>query len=196
MKEHAALKEWAVTIKALDEGRQVLLLRKGGIHEKRFEVPHRQFYLYTTYEHQRADLLKPEYLPHLEATLAERIGPESVIITHWAEAADVYWVTEEETLAALAPFHIWTDDYAQKRLHWRPKHPLAVMMVRAYRLPQARILPVLPEYVGCTSWLTLKADDLSTDGMQPVVSDDEFAAQVAQVKAVLRAASPEEAAAG
>jgi hypothetical protein len=29
----AALKEWAVVCKALEEGRQILLLRKGGIME-------------------------------------------------------------------------------------------------------------------------------------------------------------------
>ena len=41
----AALKEWAIVCKALEEGRQVLLLRKGGIMEYRqgFEVKHEQF---------------------------------------------------------------------------------------------------------------------------------------------------------
>ena len=55
-----ALKEWAVTVQALAQGRQVLLLRKGGIHEegKDFRVVHPEFLLYPTYEHQREDLLK------------------------------------------------------------------------------------------------------------------------------------------
>ena len=36
----SALKEWAVVARALGSGRQTLLLRKGGIHERRgeFEV--------------------------------------------------------------------------------------------------------------------------------------------------------------
>ena len=43
-----ALKEWAVTVRALAQGQQILLLRKGGIHEsgKDFRVIHPQFLLY------------------------------------------------------------------------------------------------------------------------------------------------------
>ena len=56
-----ALKEWAVTCQALARGEQVLLLRKGGIHEdsKDFRVIHREFLLYPTYEHQKRELLQP-----------------------------------------------------------------------------------------------------------------------------------------
>ena len=56
MAEHA-LKEWAVTCEALARGSQVLVLRKGGIGEKRFELPHARFYLFPTsvsYTHLRA----------------------------------------------------------------------------------------------------------------------------------------------
>ena len=68
-----ALKEWAVTVKALAEGQQILLLRKGGIHEesKDFRVIHPEFLLYPTFEHQREDLLREEYQPDLRAVLAE-----------------------------------------------------------------------------------------------------------------------------
>ena len=39
-----ALKEWAVTVRALAEGEQLLTLRKGGIREdnKHFELEHEQ----------------------------------------------------------------------------------------------------------------------------------------------------------
>ena len=53
-----ALKEWAVTIAALAAGDQVLIVRKGGIGEKRFELPHPRFYLFPTYAHQRPELLE------------------------------------------------------------------------------------------------------------------------------------------
>ena len=48
----AALKEWAVVCQALEEGRKVLLLRKGGIMEYRegFQVKHNSFMLYPTFE--------------------------------------------------------------------------------------------------------------------------------------------------
>jgi hypothetical protein len=43
-----AFKEWAVTVRALAEGEQLVALRKGGIREenKHFEVEHEQFFLY------------------------------------------------------------------------------------------------------------------------------------------------------
>lgn len=46
----AALKEWAIVCKALEEGRQVLLLRKGGIMEYKqgFEIKHNKFLLFPT----------------------------------------------------------------------------------------------------------------------------------------------------
>jgi hypothetical protein len=48
-----ALKEWAITVEAMAQGDQVLLLRKGGIHEegKDFRVIHDEFLFYPTYLH-------------------------------------------------------------------------------------------------------------------------------------------------
>jgi len=58
---NVALKEWAIVDEWLGSGRQVVLLRKGGIHEQRgqFEVEHREFFLFPTYVHQKADDLVP-----------------------------------------------------------------------------------------------------------------------------------------
>ena len=71
-----ALKEWAITCEAIGRGEQILLLRKGGIHEdgKDFRVIHREFLLYPTYEHQKADLLRTEHQPALEALLERPHG--------------------------------------------------------------------------------------------------------------------------
>src|SRR6266545_131506 len=57
-----ALKEWAVVVEAIREGRQIILLRKGGIHERgdRFAAEAGEFLFFPTFEHQKPDLLKPE----------------------------------------------------------------------------------------------------------------------------------------
>ena len=57
-----ALKEWAVAVKSLGRGEQVIILRKGGIHreDRDFRLVHPLFLLYPTYEHQKAELIKPE----------------------------------------------------------------------------------------------------------------------------------------
>ena len=55
-----AFKEWAVTVRALAEGEQLVTLRKGGIREenKHFEIEHDRFFLYPTFEHRRNDVVR------------------------------------------------------------------------------------------------------------------------------------------
>ncbi|NUK55702.1 DUF1802 family protein, partial [Streptomyces lunaelactis] len=43
-----ALKEWSAAVHALLDGRQQILLRKGGIHEKRFTLADSRFLLFPT----------------------------------------------------------------------------------------------------------------------------------------------------
>ena len=62
-----AFKEWAVTVRALAEGEQLLTLRKGGIREdgKHFELQHDRFFLYPTFDHQRNDLVRASHMPEM-----------------------------------------------------------------------------------------------------------------------------------
>ena len=74
----AAFKEWAVTVRALAEGEQLLTLRKGGIREenRHFEIEHDQFFLYPTFDHQRNDLIRCSHHPELARALEEGVWPE------------------------------------------------------------------------------------------------------------------------
>ncbi len=185
-----ALKEWAVTIDALDKGRQVLLLRKGGIHEKEFKLEHDAFLLYPSFEHQKANLLKPEYLPDLQRVLAPWGGEvpkgplPTVTFTHFCHATEVIEVTESEAVDALSPCYIWTPEYAQSRHYWRPKKPLEIVLVRAYRLEHATTIPVADYFAGCKSWVELP-DGIDLGVLTPVVDDATYAAEVAKVKTAL-----------
>ena len=113
-----ALKEWAVTVQTLGQGGQILLLRKGGIHEdgKEFRVLHSQFLLFPTYEHQRPDLIKESRRRDLQSVLTRDHNLESVCFTHWAQVEEVIELLDEAAVRRLFPYHIWTDDYVQKRL--------------------------------------------------------------------------------
>ena len=181
-----ALKEWAVTVQALALGQQVLLLRKGGIHEagKDFRVIHPQFLLYPTYEHQRADLLKPEQQPALQQLLAGAPRREAITFTHWASVAEVVEVADQEKVDALSPHYIWTRAYAQSRLHWKPMLPLSILLLRVYRMGRPVTVPCLPEYGGCTSWVEIMPT-VSLGNLQPVLSDQEFQGQVDAIKGSL-----------
>ena len=66
-----AFKEWAVTVRALAEGEQLVTLRKGGIREpnKHFEVEHDRFFLYPTFDHQRRELVRESHQPELRRAL-------------------------------------------------------------------------------------------------------------------------------
>jgi hypothetical protein len=186
-----ALKEWAVAVKALEEGREVLILRKGGIHEKRFPLEHREFLLYPTYDHQREDLLKPDFHWDLKEVLLMRCPPGKVRISAFARATDVWELRSAEALLALSPHFMWTAEYAGERLRWRPTQPLRVVALRVYRLPEPRIIDALPEYGGCLSWLEL-AEAFSLADVQPVLDDAAYAARIAPIRAILQSAiSPE-----
>jgi hypothetical protein len=181
-----AFKEWAVTVRALADGKQIVLVRKGGIREegREFRVEEPRFLLYPTYEHQRADLLQPPYRPDLDAALAGQPPADLVRLEYWAEVTDVHQTLEAAEVEALAPHYIWTTTYAEERLRWRPKKPLSIMLLRVYRLAAPQTLPVLPNYGGCKSWLTLE-QPLSLEGMQPVLDDTTYAARRAAVLAAL-----------
>ena len=63
-----AFKEWAVACDALRDGRQILLIRKGGIREEGgvFTMTDREFFLMPTFEHQNSSLLQSHVLPEYE----------------------------------------------------------------------------------------------------------------------------------
>ncbi len=181
-----ALKEWAVTERALAEGEQVLLLRKGGIHEegKEFRVIHREFLLYPTYEHQREDLLKPRYREDLRAVLAEPHNPQQITFSQWARVQEVIEVTERQKVEALSPHYIWTTDYAEQRLHWKPRSPLQILLVRLYWLAAPQTIPFLAAYAGCKSWVALE-QEVSLGALTPMLSEEKFRAKAEMVRRVL-----------
>jgi len=64
-----------VVVDALVRGEQVLDLRKGGLHEegRAFALRAARFWLFPTYEHQHAELVKPAHRPALERVLAAQV---------------------------------------------------------------------------------------------------------------------------
>lgn len=181
-----ALKEWAVTVDALAQGRQILLLRKGGIHEegKDFRVIHPEFLLYPTYEHQREDLLKDENQEQLRGLLVQPHSRDEIRFSHWAKVEELVEISQQEPVDALSPHHIWTKEYAQSRLHWKPMLPLSIMLMRVYCMEQPVTVPFLPEYQGCTSWVDILSN-VELGKVEPVVSDEDFQRMVDEIKGCL-----------
>ena len=181
-----ALKEWAVAVKALSKGEQILILRKGGIHraDKEFRVVHPEFLLYPTYEHQRRELVQATSHLDLEHTLIENENPKLIEFSHWCEVTDKFEVSEQDVLDDIAPYHLWTSDYASKRLRWRPKQPLTIALLRMYSMERPQSLRVLDEYGGCKSWVELE-QKVQLGEMTPVLSDEEYEAQANVIRRAL-----------
>src|SRR3954465_4850165 len=197
-----AFKEWAVTVRALAEGEQLLTLRKGGIREadRHFDVEHERFFLYPTFDHQRTDLVRESHKPALRRALGGGVGPEGeppadalsrdggiaqperVRIRAWAEVAGHFTITDRRCVDGLSPYYVWTPDYAEKRLAWKRRFPLHVLLLRTYRIPRPVTVKVRDEYGGCRSWLDLQRD-LPFEGT-PVLSDDEFERAAEEIEAI------------
>ena len=151
-----ALKEWAVAIKALEAGKTIMLLRKGGIHERggSFYVAQRDVLLYPTYEHQQGFMLKPEY-GDMISPVTPGWRPETVRISSWASITDILPINDESTVNSLLSFHIWNKYFICDRLKWKPSQPLYVLLLRTYKLPQNQEIVYRREYGGCKSWIDL-----------------------------------------
>lgn len=181
-----ALKEWAVTVRALDRGEQIFLLRKGGIREegKDFRVQYPDFLLYPTFEHQKEGLLKEFYREELADILSTSQADGTITFSSWASVEEVIDVSDQERLDSLAPHHIWSSDYAQQRLRWKPRHPLSVILLRIYRLAEPVTVPYLTAYGGCKSWVGLD-QSVTLGDLTPVLEESEFRRRVANVRDAL-----------
>jgi len=163
------LKEWATVCQALETGRQVLLLRKGGIYEAagEFELENPQFLLFPTYLHQNLVMLKPADQAGFEARSSE---PQQIRLSAAGEVTDIVQLKSRSQMDALDAEHVWTAPLIDMRFNYKPQNPLYLMLVRAYRLSEPVTVENTPEYAGCKSWVPLE-QTIDTSNAQPVIDD-------------------------
>ncbi len=170
-----AFKEWAVIAKALAEGRQSLILRKGGIAEQRglFQPEYSEFLLYPTAFHEHRDKVKPTFADCFEA--AERDKPPAGLLRfqHVVRVQRVWHITDLAKALALDPLHAWTPEVVTQRFTYRTPG-LYVLAVRVFHLPQPVERSNRADYAGCKTWVSLDSG-VDTTGITPVLSEDAFA---------------------
>jgi len=150
-----ALKEWGAAVQALLDGRQTVLLRKGGIAEKRFELSAPEFVFFPTVEHSHAARVRPEFSDLLERAAGDSSDTD-VMLRGGAKVVAAVSVERPERLDDIADLHIWTAESVQNdRLDFRPRHRLTVLVVQAKPLVAPVRLPRTPDYAGCRSWVDL-----------------------------------------
>jgi hypothetical protein len=170
-----ALKEWAVLDSAIESGRQIVLLRKGGISESTggFQLEHHEFLIFPTYVHQNAAMLKTPWAGQVKKVDAE---PGSVRITTAAEITDIIRIKDRRQIAAIDDHHIWLPALIDMRFNYKPENPLYLILLRAARLSEPVTIRNTPAYAGCKSWVPLDKP-VSISAATFALSDSDFNAR-------------------
>ena len=157
-----ALKEWSIICKAMEEGKQTILLRKGGIleYKKGFEISQKVFLLYPTLEHQAAEYLQSNYLQEYELLLkrnsSEIVQDKVNTLRIIARIEAMQEFHNHELLSKLEKYHIWNEKYVNMRMNYNPKKPMNALLLRIYKLSQPISIDVNPGWAGCKSWIDIE----------------------------------------
>jgi hypothetical protein len=173
-----ALKEWGAAVHAMLDGRQTVLLRKGGIHEKRFTLDASRFLFFPTVAHSHATRVRPEHRDLVQAAAADSTE-SAIVLRAGAKVVAAVEVNREDGLDDIAPLHIWTAASVRAdRLDFRPKHRLTALVVQVSPLAEPETVPRRPEYAGCTSWVPLPVNPMWATPVHDDVTLSAIAARV------------------
>lgn len=160
--------------RALAEGRQVIVLRKGGIREPAagFTVERNEFFLFPTYVHQNEDELIDDARAALP-DVARTAPPGGVVqLDLYAEVAAAIEITGLDALQRLDGQHALAWPAVERRFNYR-RAGLHVIALRIFQLPAPLTVENLARYDGCRSWVPLESA-YPTAGGHPVLPETEF----------------------
>jgi hypothetical protein len=168
-----AFKEWSLVCQALGEGRQSIILRKGGIHEGKsgFSWKHDRFALFPTHFHEQKQ--------HLRSTAGIILAEPDLTshtIKYTAEIVHKVLLTDWEQVRALQPYHDWTESMIRERFDYTGDQTISLAVLRVYRLAEPLTFPDVPGYGGCRSWV--QVPDPTDLTQTPVLTEDEQEARL------------------
>jgi hypothetical protein len=177
----AAFKEWAIVIDALARGEQIFILRKGGLHEGRrgFQMEHSEFALFPTLFHQQRDSVIPSAQIRYDEISPFFPPPNILRLEYWAKVVEHHSLDSFDHVRRLSSQHIWREELLADRFEWGREQSIYAIVVRIYRLPLKIELPMVPEYGGCKSWVTL-AHSVTRAECEPVIDDATFQSRLAR----------------
>ncbi len=153
------LKEWATVVKALEQGKQTVILRKGGILETAsgFNIESKKFFLFPTWEHQETKHVKPEFHNFLTDVLDKKPDDGLNKISSYGEILFEKDVSSMDTINELSSFHVWSDSYIEERRNWKPEKPIKAVFLKTMKIPEFT-LPLQPEFQGCKYWIEINSN--------------------------------------
>ena len=183
-----ALKEWAITGHALAQGRQIILLRKGGLLDEdgSFALEHSEFWLLPTWLHQERGLVKAADQDLWNQTPRE--PDESAKIAYLRQYARVerVWQLHEDAQSALQEIpHIWSAHYLDLRFGYQSDKPLLCAALRVYQAQQPARYELGAGDLGCRSWVEMALPIEAQ--VRPAIGDAEFGARLERIAHVLSA---------
>ena len=187
------LKEWATVVKALEQGKQTVILRKGGILETAsgFKIETKKFFLFPTWEHQEPKHVKPEFHDFLNEVLDKKPKKGFNKISSYAEVLFEKDIESNEIINQLSSFHIWSDSYIQERRNWKPEKPMKAVFLKIIKIPEFD-LPLKSEFSGCKSWIELNSNFQDTEWMvrrrrrESALKDNELEEKLQEFKEIVK----------
>ena len=175
-----AFKEWAGVCSALGDGRQSLILRKGGVSEGPggFRPDHRTFWLYPTHVHEAEQGLRSTTRPRI-VEMPGVVSIETLVVVEWVARVD-----RIEQLAALSGLHDWTEATILARFRYRTPG-LWALAIRAHGRLEPWPVEITPAHLGCKTWVPLE-DPPPTSGLVPVLDDPEAARQLGLIRSAIQ----------
>ncbi len=178
--ERVGFKEWSAVCQAIADGRQTIIIRKGGIAEGRdgFSFKHGEFYLFPTWFHEEAEKITESQFaspasPSADVTIECAVKVEwSGVVTDWSVARD------------LAPFHILREEVVRERFEYKDAPGVHVAFIRAFRLSPMWKFPNEKRFGGCRSWVELPKRN-NEPRLESVLSDQEFDEQRMRILALV-----------
>ncbi len=162
-----AFKEWALVCEALGEGKQSILIRKGGIAEGRsgFHFKYKDFFLFPTWFHEqlgKTKLSSETPLPNQESDALE--------IRYLASVEWTQLVKKFEKLHQISEFHILQDCVIRERFEYKNQVGVHVALVRVFQLDPPYRVPYEKKYGGCRSWVEIPLKEIPA--LVSVLSDE------------------------
>src|SRR5437773_5473991 len=156
-----ALKEWETVCDRLGRGEDVLVLRKGGILERRegFRLEHREFFLFPTRFHEQG-----------------AAPPGRVDLRLYASVEEDIPVGELAPLRRLEGMHAVPWEDVERRFHYGKEKGVHAIVLRAWRLARPQSIEDARAYEGCRSWVELR-EELAVEPAEPALPDAGYEAK-------------------
>lgn len=165
------LKEWNAIVESLGQGKQTILIRK-------YPTNLKDFLLYPTYSYanseQYLDSFQNKNQSFVEKNKLPKLDEDKIEVKYYARVEKIIEKSPNK-IGSLKEQYIWTSEHVRSYLNGKKAN---TWILRVYKLKN----PVMVnKVIGPILYANLK-EDISLDGIEPVMSDSKFSEILNKVK--------------